>query len=188
MNVSAGKDIGVFSEDDAEADQAAMLAEEIAAFERRTPPFDELDPGIEDVVRAFADLPGITTVSSCQGHPDRDGPAAEWHIAWVLRSADPALSISDAGPHPEGWLTTEFLIWHARDLARAGDAITYDVTAPFPLMNYPGRAMTFFLRGRLAGRGALTPAAYLEQLRHAWVDTGYADWLVPAADGRESAT
>ncbi|MEU1600683.1 hypothetical protein ABZ468_50135, partial [Streptomyces sp. NPDC005708] len=82
-------------------------AQEIALFEDCEPPWDELDVGAAPLVRPLSSLPGIVTISSCEGHPERDGNDAEWHVGWKLRSADPKASIRDAGPSPQGWLVTE---------------------------------------------------------------------------------
>lgn len=152
-----------------------MLPEEIAAFEENTPPWESLDSGITPLVRAFVAFPGITTVSSCEGHPERDGEEAEWHIGWKLRSADPAVSIIDAGPHPDGWLLTEWLQWHVHDLTRAGYRVNRDTSVPPPFMNFPGRAMTFWVRGALTGDKAMTPDEYLARLLKTWDETGYGD-------------
>lgn len=42
-----------------------MLAEEISTYEDGTPPWDDLDPGVVPLVRAFSKMPGIKSVSSC---------------------------------------------------------------------------------------------------------------------------
>lgn len=164
----------------AAAEYAEITAEEISAFEDAEPPWADLDPGIVPLVRAFQQLPGIHTKSSCAGHPDRDGASAEWHIGWVLRSADPKASIVDAGPHPEGWLMTEWLLWHANDLRRARRAIRTDFSVPPPFLNFPGRAMTFWVHGTVNATGALTPDQYLSELKHCWNATGFGDiWTDP---------
>lgn len=152
-----------------------MLAEEIRVYENTTPPWDTLDPGIVDLVRAFSKMPGITTVSSCEGHRERDGDEAEWHIGWALRSADPTMSIIDAGPDPQGWLLTEWLLWHANDLARADYRIVRSTSIPAPFLNFPGRALTFWVHGALSGEQTMTPAEYLASLRETWEKTGYGD-------------
>ncbi|OEJ21082.1 hypothetical protein [Streptomyces subrutilus] len=152
-----------------------MLDEEISAFETGAPPWDALDPGIVSLVRAFSRMPGIITVSSCEGHPERDGEKADWHIGWKLRSADAAVSIIDAGPHPEGWLLTEWLLWHANDLGRAGYDIIRSTSIPAPFLNFPGRALTFWVHGSLSGEKTMSPDEYLASLRETWEKTGYGD-------------
>ncbi|MGI5133849.1 hypothetical protein [Streptomyces sp. CA-106110] len=38
------------------------------------------------LVRALYSLPGIVTISSCEGHPERDGDTAESHVGWKIRA------------------------------------------------------------------------------------------------------
>ena len=151
-----------------------LIAEELAAFETE-PPWDDLDPGIAPLVRAFSALPGIRTVSSGQGDPGRDGMEGEWHIGWVLGSADPAVSIIDAGPSADGWLTTEWLLWHANHLDSADRGVYRQVSVVPPFYNFPGRSITFSVRGALYGARTMTPAQYLAHLEQEWADTGHRD-------------
>ncbi|MET8517764.1 hypothetical protein [Streptomyces sp. NPDC005077] len=99
----------------------------------------------------------------------------EWHIGLVLRSADPETSIIDAGPHHEGWLLTEWLQWHANDLGRAEYSIIRHVSVPPPFLNFPGRAMTFWVHGSLTGVKTMTPQEYLASLNETWDQMGYGD-------------
>ncbi|MGW9032200.1 hypothetical protein ACWGQ5_51100 [Streptomyces sp. NPDC055722] len=131
-------------------------AQEIARFENCEPPWESLDTGVVPLVRALYSLPGIVTISSCEGHPDRDGDKAEWHIGWKLRSADPEASIRDAGPSPEGWLVTEWFMWHAQSMRAAQMGIRRFAHAPAPHVNGPGRAMVFWIYGEATGERALT--------------------------------
>jgi hypothetical protein len=159
---------------DTDGDEVDLVAEELAAFET-DPPWDSLDPGIAPLVRAFAALPGIRTVSSGDGHRGKDGDEPEWHIGWVLGSADPAASIIDAGPSADGWLTTEWLLWHANHLDSSDRGVYRLLSVVPPFYNFPGRAVTFQVRGALRGARTMTPQEYLGNLRDEWADTGHRD-------------
>lgn len=57
------------------------------------PPWDELDPGIREVVRALVDA-GFRTIASCDGHPSSEHDArwpqvsVEYHVGEVARLND----------------------------------------------------------------------------------------------------
>lgn len=149
-------------------------AMELAIFENRTPPWENLDAGIVPLVRVLSRFPGIVTVSSCEGHPERSG-AAEWHVGWCMRSSDPSISIIDAGPSAQGWLSTEWLMWMVQDMRRAGFAIRRDISTPPPYWNYPGRSMMFWIYGSTTSseREPVTSARFLQILLETWQDKGY---------------
>lgn len=96
------------------------------------------------------------------------------------------MSIIDAGPHPEGWLLTEWLLWHANDLARAGYNIVRSTSVPPPFMNFPGRALTFWVHGALSGEKTMTPDEYLANLCETWEKTGYGE-LEEQADSEKQS-
>jgi hypothetical protein len=137
------------------------------------PPWGELDSGILDAVRAFSCIPGITTVSSCEGHPERDGDEAEWHIGWRIIAADPGAGIFESGPDPQGWTITEWLIWHVNDLAKAGFGIYRNLSVPPPFLNGPGECMTFWVHGILNAEKPMSPDEYIREVVETWGQTGY---------------
>jgi hypothetical protein len=77
---------------------------------RDEPPWDDLDRGIRDVVRAFWDA-GLAPVASCQGHGRED--------AWVALERQEAVQDQFAKIRAvlleRGWNTNSLVSWHVAD-------------------------------------------------------------------------
>ena len=154
-------------------------------------PWEDVDRGIINLVWTInATLPGIETISSCEGHPDRRiDPEPCWHVALVLQPADAEVGIERGGPHPDGWLSIEWLTWFVTsDLARAGYDIDMDVHAPAPYLNEPGRALTFWIEAPVtsADRTTISPDEFGRALMSAWEEVGFDPSAVPR-DGDAAA-
>jgi len=141
-------------------------------------PWDDIDRGIANLVRTInATMPGIETVSSCQGHPDRrPEPEPYWHVALILQAVDAEIGIEQGGPHPDGWLSIEWLTWLVNnDLSRTGYDVHMRVHAPPPYLNDPGRSLTFWIEAPVASpdRDTLTPDRFAELLLETWEEVGF---------------
>lgn len=140
--------------------------------------WEHVDHGIINLVWTLnATLPGVETISSCEGHPDpRIDPEPCWHVALVLQPADAELGIERGGPHPDGWLSIEWLTWFiTSDLSRAGYDIAMSVHAPAPFVNHPGRALTFWIEAPIASKDGkpIAPDEFGRMLMSAWEEVGF---------------
>ena len=52
--------------------------------------YEELDPAIVELCRAINELPGLMTISSCQGFIDGHRKGEPWHVMFAIREVSPA--------------------------------------------------------------------------------------------------
>ncbi|MFF3558250.1 hypothetical protein ACFYXL_33105 [Streptomyces tsukubensis] len=123
----------------------------------------------------FAVLPGILPLYFQEPNAQDSDRSGLWSIGWQILPAEEGVGDYYAGPHRDGWLATEYLIWFVRDLARGGYGIWNDVFALPPFLNEPGSALFFSIQGDLNAEKPITPDEFVRDLRHAWVDreTGF---------------
>ncbi len=100
-------------------------------------PYDEIDPGVRDLVRALNELPGCATTGSCEGHAT-PGPGA-----WPLGSWYVKLGFDLGG---EGRFALELLAWLVNDylVSRLPRVLFFPVAAPVDL-NWPMSTLAFTL-------------------------------------------
>ncbi|MQT02755.1 hypothetical protein FF041_21935 [Streptomyces jumonjinensis] len=153
---------------------------------------DHVPEAMRNAAAVFAVLPGILPLHfgtpNIQESPDRSGL---WSIGWQILPAEEGVGEYYAGPHRDGWVATEYLIWFVRDLARGGYGIWSDVFALPPFMNEPGTSLYFSIQGDLNAEKPITPDQFVRDLRRSWVDqqTGFMDldWPKPPAADFEAS-
>lgn len=134
------------------------------------PDFERTDPAFRFLDRTLNALPQIA------GYVTNSRQDSSWVMSWSIEAAEKYSSVADAGPHRDGWLATEWLVWFLRDYERAGYDIDTYVSSPPPFLNHPGSSLSFvaaFSRG-----GPLRPVDANElasSLREVWDETGYVD-------------
>ncbi|MFC9839747.1 hypothetical protein ACFVKB_39115 [Rhodococcus sp. NPDC127530] len=146
----------------------------------RTVDYDKVDPYLRWPVKCLNALPGIAGSGS---HYRLKGDISEsWMLSWQIMSAQPYTTVFEAGPHRDGWASTEWLVWFTRDLIRSGCDLETTVTSPPPYLNQPGESLSFQVFGTIQ-KGSLSPTQYAEKLIAMWDDheTGYVDidWPKP---------
>lgn len=142
--------------------------------------YQTIDPDLRWPVQVLNALPGVAAFGS---HYRLKGDVSDrWMLSWQILSAQPYTTVFEAGPHRDGWASTEWLVWFTRDLIRSGCNLETTVTSPPPYLNQPGESLSFQVFGSLS-KGSLSPAQYAKNLIATWDDdTGYADINWPNAD------
>lgn len=122
-----------------------------------TEPVAELDPPVRGLVWVLNRFPGITTYTSCGGHPaaereGRDDRAEEgcWYVDFHVDRTD------------EGWISLEFFAWVAYDLCPGG--VQFEALAKAPYLNEPGKMLWFRWCGWDPGDEASAADAFAELL------------------------
>lgn len=167
------------------AEYLADLYRPAASKERNV---DALDPNVPAELRWLTKvlnaMPGISGWGSVE---DRGAGVQEWSMWWTIESADRNLDPEHVGPSREGWLVSEWLVWLVRDYRLAGKQLESRVTAPPPMLNYPGGMMTFHIDGYLEGPDAIDPNEFARSIIRLWDGsagirgTGYYDIEWPKA-------
>jgi transposase-like protein len=158
--------------------QAGRLEVPSSAWDRKPigqtePDYARVPPAYRYLARVLNALPQIL-VSIWENQSDN-----QWMLSWAIRPAEPYSTVFDAGPHRDGWATTEWLVWFLRDYVRAGYDIDQYVTSPPPFLNEPGESMSFVA---LFARGGelkeVDPDEFASSIMSTWDTTGYApvDW------------
>jgi hypothetical protein len=128
-------------------------------------PYDELDPPIVNLCKAINAIPGLWTVDSCSGHPEREQP--EWYVMFRLELGD------DRSPTREAWFALEYLGWFTNETELSLDmrADLGQWTVPWRRTRYvPGGSVTFRLGGDLAGDESTEPDHWATALSSWWED------------------
>ncbi|NNN34634.1 hypothetical protein HLK59_30595 [Streptomyces sp. S3(2020)] len=152
------------------------------------PDEDRVPDAMRRAAAVFAVLPGIVPLYFDMPDVQDSHPRSGWwRIGWGVLPAEEGARVFDAGPHRDGWATTEYLVWFVRDLARGGYGIWNDLSSPPPFLNEPGECLSFSIEGDLNAEKAITPNEFVRDLRHMWADqnTGFMelDWPeLPDAD------
>jgi biotin operon repressor len=98
----------------------------------------------------------------------------EWMMSWQIRPAEPYSTVFDAGPHRDGWATTEWLVWLLRDYERSGYAMNYYMSSPPPFLNEPGESLSFVASfPKQAGGKIVDPVELAQWVKTMWDQTGY---------------
>jgi hypothetical protein len=140
----------------------------------RREPIDwtSVDQRIINVVRTIDAMPGIAAVSWV--YPgSADWPRGDWGVAWQMLAANASETVFQAGPHRDGWASTEWLIWLSTDFSRSGFNLWQDVFSPPPYLNEPGESACFWIFGNLGGDKPMTPDQFVSDLRTTWDETGF---------------
>ncbi|EPR76342.1 hypothetical protein ADILRU_1287 [Leifsonia rubra CMS 76R] len=106
----------------------------------------------------------------------------EWFVSWLIRPAEPYSTVFDAGPHRDGWVTSEWLVWFLNDYQRSGYEVHQYVTSPPPFLNEPGESLSFVARFGCGGPGKKTlPDQLADFLINSWDATGHTptEWAEP---------
>lgn len=112
---------------------------DLPTFTTRTLNWDQVPPGMMDAARVFDILPGILPLYfDLPDTTSTESALVWWRIGWGILPAEVGATVFDAGPHRDGWATTEYLVWFVRDMQRAGYSIWTDIYAPPPYLNEPG--------------------------------------------------
>lgn len=145
----------------------------VPTFTERNVDSEDVPPGMVDPARVFQALPGILPLFFDMPDVEEAGTvSAWWRIGWSILPAEEGATVFDAGPHRDGWATTEYLIWFTQDMARAGFRIWHHISAAPPFLNEPGECLTFSVEGDLHGSNAITPDLFARELKMQWVDQG----------------
>ncbi len=137
------------------------------------PDIDGMPPEHRRLGHVLNALPQVLV--SIWGAEDED----DWYVSWHIRPAEPYSTVFDAGPHRDGWATTEWLVWLLRDYQRAGYDIDQYVTSPPPFLNEPGESLSFVVRFGRRGDGKSVDSIELaDYVMSTWATTGYqeVDW------------
>ncbi len=170
------------------ADAPARPPWDQPTFTTRVLDWEQVPPGMMDAARVFAVLPGILPLYLDLPDTSTESTSAWWRIGWGILPAEEGATVFDAGPHRDGWATTEYLVWFVRAMQRAGYQVWTDMYAPPPYLNEPGECLTFAVEGEMRGEKPLHPTDFVRDLKKAWADeqTGFVeiDWptLTPRDD------
>jgi hypothetical protein len=159
-------------------------------FTERSLDWEQVPPGMLDAARVFNVLPGIVPLFfDLPDITSAERTSIWWRIAWGILPAEDGATVFDAGPHRDGWATTEYLVWFVRDMQRAGYSIWTEVYSPPPYLNQPGESLTFTVEGDLRGEKPIHPDQFVRDLKTAWADqsTGFMeiDWPTLELIGHE---
>jgi hypothetical protein len=119
------------------------------------------DLPIAKLVDALNEFVGIETIGSCGGHatPKHEGqwPEGTWYVKFRV------------GRNAHGWRALEFLAWLVNNDSRykAGRSILLVPDALPPMLNTPGRMLTFVLEGE-RGENADRLADEIRKVRKAY--------------------
>lgn len=99
----------------------------------------------------------------------------DWMMSWQIRPAEPYSTVFDAGPHRDGWATSEWLVWLLRDYERSGYAMNYYMSSPPPFLNEPGESLSFVVSFPKHDGGKIVhPTELAEWVKTMWEQNGYA--------------
>lgn len=143
---------------------------------QRQPDYDRIPPKYRRLAQVVNALPQILAETW-------DGDESEWLISWGIRPAEPYSTVFDAGPHRDGWATTEWLVWFLRDYVRAGYDLEQYMTSPPPFLNEPGESLAFVARFQKASDlKVVDPNELADSIISTWDETGYTGVEWPAKD------
>ena len=99
----------------------------------------------------------------------------DWMMSWQIRPAEPYSTVFDAGPHRDGWATSEWLVWLLRDYERSGYAMHHYMASPPPFLNEPGESLSFVVTfPKYSDEKIVDPNALAAWVKTTWDKTGYA--------------
>lgn len=141
------------------------------------PDYDHIPRPYRYLARVLNALPQVL-VSVWEGDGD-----SQWMISWAIRAAEPYSTVFDAGPHRDGWATTEWLVWFLRDYIRGGYDVDQYVTSPPPFLNEPGESMSFVaVFEKETALKRVDPDEFAVSVMSTWEQTGYASVEWPAKE------
>lgn len=150
-----------------------------SALADRSVDYTTIDPSLQWPVKVLDALPGIAATGD--RYRWKGDTSDSWMLSWRILSAQPYTTVYEAGPHRDGWASTEWLVWFTQDLIRAGRDLKTTVSSPPPYLNQPGEALSFQVFGSFRA-GSVSPTEYAADLIAMWDDdTGYADIEWPKA-------
>lgn len=134
--------------------------------------WEQVPQGMINAARVFDALPGIAPLFFDLPNMDSATPSTSnlWRIGWSILPAEDGVSLFAAGPHRDGWVVTEYLVWFIHDLIRSDVRIWKDMYSPPPYLNGPGECLYFMVEGELHGEKAITPDRFVKDLKDFWVD------------------
>lgn len=146
--------------------------------------YAEVPEHLVHLCRTINALPGI--VANCWDEQVTIAdpyPVSAWYLSWSILPAEPHSSVLEAGPHREGWATTEWLVWLLRDLNRSGKEVAQYTTSPPPYLNTPGESLSFGVYAPRNSGDTLNPDDLADWVAQLWDETGYkaVAWPSPRA-------
>jgi transposase-like protein len=138
------------------------------------PDYSNVPPRYLSLARALNALPQVIGWVSDSGLND------DWMMSWQIRPAEPYSTVFDAGPHRDGWATSEWLVWLLRDYERSGHAMNYYMSSPPPFLNEPGESLSFVVSfPKHSDQKLVDPDELAAWLKSTWDKTGYEDVAWP---------
>ncbi|MFD4323186.1 hypothetical protein ACFWQC_01030 [Nocardioides sp. NPDC058538] len=157
------------------AEYLCALAEIKPTATVRFPTLAVAEPRYDDVpdellwpAKILNAMPGIIATACNYTYEDR---VSEWSLQWQILPAERYTSVFDAGPDPQGWAVSEWLVWLARDFQRSGAPIHARVTSPPPYLNEPGESMAFIVEGETGTPESVSAVDFADTLMRVWDGT-----------------
>lgn len=129
------------------------------------PRYDKVPDELLWPAKVLNAMPGIIATACNYAYDDS---ASEWSLQWQILPAERYTSVFDAGPDPQGWAVSEWLVWLARDFQRGGAPVQARVSSPPPFLNEPGESMAFIVEGQTGTPESVSAADFADALIREW--------------------
>ena len=144
------------------------------------PNYSDVPVRYQYLARILNSLPKILADVSDSGGEDN------WMISWRVRPAEPYSTVFDAGPHRDGWATTEWLVWLFGDYMRSGYDVYQYPSSPPPYLNEPGESLSFVtMINAKSDRKVVDPNTLAAWIIEMWNETGYVEVAWPSPEATE---
>lgn len=154
---------------------AATGRVEIPAGARARPPLGQAEPDYTRTPARYLRLAhALNALPMIIGYVAESNLDDSWTMSWMIRPAEPYSTVFDAGPHRDGWASSEWLVWLMKDYHRGGWDLDYYVSSPPPHLNEPGESMSFVVNfPKHSTSKVVDPDELADWIKKIWDQTGY---------------